>query len=425
MAGGSPILALRAGRALRTGLAPRRPRAAPPRQRTMRSSLLLAVLALAAAACSGSEERPSFRRETPAEPAPEEAALEEPTRDAWIEADRQDEDFGDVYANAVRETTFDLVAAGSEDLVLKELKRSCGCTEGELYVLGAEGERTPYEVDRPYAPGTRFVLVAKLNTKGKQGQQDQKVHVWIDGHPLPTDFSLHANIVTFLELDPPQLEIEGASTLRGGQGRLAVQSRNGERFRVDVRREVLPQELVVELEPVDPDDEGRAARWDMSFRILPGVPKGPFKRKLILVTDALNEEAEALPGGEDAVHMGEIWIRTELEGVFDVRPERLNLGRLTPGKTSAQKVVLRSRDPDFQMRDLVVGLFETTRDRRLDHEDAFEVEAHPIDEGTAWEVELRVKDYPVAGNFSGLLGIRTDHPYEQEIAIPFIGTASK
>ena len=84
----------------------------------------------------------------------EEGDFEEP--EAWLEFERDSEDFGEVYQAATRSTTFRMTAAGTEPLVMHELRRTCGCTEGELYVLGADGSRELFAPGEPYAPGTEF-----------------------------------------------------------------------------------------------------------------------------------------------------------------------------------------------------------------------------------------------------------------------------
>ncbi len=344
-----------------------------------------------------------------------------PVRDSWFEFDTNTHDFGDVYASAKRETTFALVAAGTEDLIVGEVQRSCGCTEGQLFVLAEGGARSPFEPGKAYAPGTRFELDASLNTRGRQGEQLQRVHLRIEGRPEPQSFELHAFIVTFLEFDP--FEIVGATTLEGARGEFVVKSRGGEHFVLDALREVLPEELDLVFTPIEPDAGGRSDRWTLAFTIAPGVPKGPYKSKVILKTDVVNTEAEPLPDGSELVHMGELWVRTEFLGVFDIRPERLSFGRLAPGQGVTKKVVVRSRDAAFDMQDVEVAVFEKNGQGFHAHQDAFQVKAEPIDPGKAWEVEIKVADFPVAGNFDGILGIRTNHRFEPEIAIQFIGTA--
>ncbi len=378
----------------------------------------LFLLALLLTACTEGGTAPP---ETSSEAAQETPEPEPPK--SWFEFERDTEDFGDVYASAIRETTFDMVVAGEEGIVLDELRRTCGCTEGELYVLGDAGEKTLFEVGRSYPPGTRFELLAKLNTKGKQGTQEQRVHIDVRGHELPTSFTLKAEIVTFFVFEPPSLQVKNASVLTGAGGAFVVTSRKEEKFGVDVRREILPPEIEVDFDPIEPDAEGRATSWNMTFRILPGVPKGPFKRKLILLTDVENPEADELPDGSRPQHAGELWIRADIQGVFDVRPERLNFGRLAAGKNIVKKIVVRSRDPEFSFSGLEVGLWDNSG-TRLANTDTYELSTREIDPGKAWEVEVRVLGSPESGEFGGLLGIRTFHALEPEVHITFVGQAA-
>jgi hypothetical protein len=377
----------------------------------------LALVLVPGSLLAGCGESPPDTGSAPAESAAPAESSTAPARTSWLEFERESHDFGDVYQAAVRRTSFDLVAAGTEPLVVTALKRSCGCTEGELFVVDATGTESPVELDRPYAPGTKFKLLATLNTKGRQGTQLQRVHVVTRGD-VTTSFMLEAEIVTFLEFD--STELPEASALTGLDGEVIVRSRGGEHFGLDARHDVLPEDLAVEFTALEPDEAGQSDRWAMSFRILPGVAKGPFKRKVILMTDAVNEEAEPFSDGSPAVHLGEMWIRTSVEGVFDVRPERLDFGRMLPGQRVTKKILVRSRDTEFDMADIRVALFERVGGE-FAYSDAFKVSARAIDPGQAWEIEIQAQDIPVAGAFGGILGVKLDHRYEPDVQIPFTG----
>ena len=156
---------------------------------------------------------------------------------------------------------------------------------------------------------------------------------------------------------------------------------------------------------------------------MPGVPEGVFKRKVILVTDQPNEQAAPLGDGSQPTHVGEMWLRTDVEGVFEYRPERFDFGRMLPGQRVTKKIIIRSRDPEFDMGAVRVALFDGTG-VPLAYEDEFDIEAKAIDPGKAWEIEIQIVDPPVTGGFGGIVGIKLDHPLQEDIQIPFMGRLS-
>ena len=181
-------------------------------------ALCMALPLFTAAGCSESTPSPA----PAADAAPSTESAPQAERTSWFDFDRERHDFGDVYQAAVRHTRFDLVAAGSEPTIVTALKRSCGCTEGELFVLEDSGAESPVQLDHPYAPGTEFRLLASLNSKGRQGTQEQRVHIVTQGN-ITTSFILDAEIVTFLELDPPSLQLPDGSSLGGLESELVRQ----------------------------------------------------------------------------------------------------------------------------------------------------------------------------------------------------------
>lgn len=354
--------------------------------------------------------------------APTAEAIEPPPRGS-LESDRDSHDFGDLFAGSLRTTSFELTAAGAEPLIVTDVGHSCGCTKGELFVLDDAGAEHPVEMGRPYAAGTRLRLHASLNTQGRGGEQEQRVVIELAGNPDLQTFTLHALVVPFLDCVPHRPRISEASVLEGFVFELVVSSRSGEPFGVDVLREYLPEGMDVRFEAIDPGEDGRASAWTMILSAAPGLPRGEFRRKLILVTDERNTEAEPLPDGSAPFHMGEIWIRADVAGVFQLSPEALNFADLYPGRAATKKVVIRSRDPLFELTDVQVALLDKDGSGPHPHSSAFDIQARAIESGRAWQLDIELQEYPVAGNFSGILMVEVGHPVEPEFQIPFKGRA--
>jgi len=389
----------------------------------------LACLALAASLPGCSGEDPTPTEASPAAAADphaghghgDEPAYEGPERDAWLEADVDSHDFGVVYPMSVHSTSFDLVAAGTEELEIHEIMRSCGCTKGELFVVGDDGSLTEAEPGVPYAPGTRFELQAELNTKGKQGQQAQTVRISMAEREEMAVFTLNAMIEPFLVADPPHMVLDAVSTLDGEHAEARVESRGGELFRLSHKEGYLPDEIELDFTPIEPDEDGRASAWTLSVDILPGLPRGLAKHKVIFVTDAVNESAGLLPNGEPRVHMGEFWIRAKVQGPVEF-PERLALGRVSPDQPVVRKFTVRNRDRDFDMDAIEVRLFSAQGEAQpFEYSESCSVSAQQVDPGRAWEITVEVADIPDPGPFSGVIGVKVDHPQEEVLWIQFNG----
>ncbi len=374
---------------------------------------LLALLPLAAC------EESAFEPSAPSSREPAEEAAEPK---AWLEYELAEHDFGELFPDALRQTRFPLVAVGEEDVVIEEIHRTCGCLEGRLEILREDGSREVHQPGQPYPPGTRFELIGTIDTKGKSGQQHQQIYMKQTGRREPYRFTLKADIKPFLNMDPPMLALNNTSTLAGGTGHSIVSSRTGEPFRLDCRREPLREGFDVSFSPIDPDADGRAIAWRMDATVERGVERGQQRYMVLLTTDVANEQAPPqAEGGGFLTHGLKVWVTAEVEGVMLVRPERLMFAGLEPGRPFARKCSIRNRDPEFDMSEIEVGLYEIDGSGPFKYMDSCKVDAKQVDPGRAWDIEVTMQDLPVEGTFNGVVVIRTKHPLENIATIPFTG----
>ena len=311
------------------------------------------------------------------------------------------------------------MAAGEGELVVLQVMRSCGCTEGELFSLGAEDELLPVEIGEPYAPGTRFKLRAILNTKGKQGEQDQRVRIAVRDAPELATFSMKAVIEPYLEIEPALIELDTFSTVTGASGEVTVRSAGGAPVVLDAH--VYGEDaMTVELEPVEPDAEGRSGEWRVTASALPGAEQGLFSEKMRISTDVVNEHAAEHPEHGRPPHRQELWVRGTVHGVVSAQPQRVTFGRLPGGRTVSRKVILTNLDPDFDMSELQVRVEEGELEGApQDFLDACVVDARMIEPGRRWQLEISLTDPPRAGVVTGRVVVRIGHRFQDEVEIPF------
>ena len=375
---------------------------------------ILLSFSIALVACGGSETEPSPPETTSEAPAPAVAAA--PELEAWFEADREEHDFGEVHPDSLQETSFQLVAAGTDDLVVDKVVRSCGCTMGELFVLPEEGEREPVELGTSYAPGTKFELVAKLNTSEKLGVQKQSVRVLLRGRSQPETYWIHADIVPFLIAEPKLLTFGKVSTLEGAQRDMTVRALNGEPFGLSCDRELLAAGIDVELSPIDPGEDGRAESWKVVVHVVKGAPEGELVAKIDLETDVVNTSA-VQKNDKSITHHWPYSVKAEVDGVIDVLPDRVSFGTVPVGSEAVRRFVVRCKDPEFNMSTLSMRMENSSPEL----EQALTFEANEIEPGAAWQVDVRLAGLTRPGPFQGTLAIYVEHPYEERVTVSFRG----
>lgn len=382
--------------------------------------LTAGLLVLTAASCGGSSPQPVDDAAPGPGPVPAvataaPAAVE--ARDSWLESDRAEHDFGLVHPDSLQETRFQLTAAGTDDLIVDKVVRSCGCTMGELFVV-EEGENVPVELGKAYPPGTEFELLATLNTSEKLGVQKQSVRVMLAGRDVPEAYYINAEIKPFLLTEPKMLTFGKVSTLEGAEGEVTVRTESGEPFLLSCNRELLHDAIDVAFTPIDPDEDGRAASWTMKVRVAKGAPKGTLTPRISLVTDIVNEEAVAKD--EPMMHRWQFSAKAEVTGVLDVLPDRVSFGTVPMGGAAVRRFVVRCKDPEFAMTNLRLRMENASPG----FEEALQVEATEVEPGVAWQIDARLAGMTRPGPFQGTMAIYVDHPFEEFVTVSFRGAVA-
>lgn len=91
-------------------------------------------------------------------------------------------DFGVVIQGEVVIHTFQFKNTGSEDLIIRSISSTCGCT-------------VPTYTKKPIAPGESGKVEVSFSSAGRKGRQHKAVTVLTNGQPASQKLEIEANIV--------------------------------------------------------------------------------------------------------------------------------------------------------------------------------------------------------------------------------------
>lgn len=372
--------------------------------------LLLAALGLAA--CGGGEEA--------GPPVTTDAAAERGAFNAAATALGCSDpliDYHEVWEGAILEGEFELEVQGREPLVIRAMRADCGCAAPLLEVLGAGGETSPAVMGDPLAPGTRLRLQVSYDTRGRIGKIPRKVNLYCNQAGGVAIFTLVADVRPWLRVDPPSLSAGVMSVEEERSLEFQVQSSTGERYLLEHVRRAVPDTLQVLPTPVEPDAEGRAARWTVALHFTKGMPKGVHRYPIHLRTDRPHPEVAI---GDEGVrrHLEAVpELEVEVVGHFRIQPSALDFGIVRGDETVGRTLRLTCLDPDGNPGEPRARLVPLKADRPFPLERTALVTVAPIEGENAWNVQLLLQglDKDVEQMILARLVIETGHPAEPVI----------
>lgn len=390
----------------------------------LRSSALALLCIWAAAGCGEGSQRGAREASAPGADAGTPAAETAESgfvRRAWLASDSFEHEFGAVYPQALQHATFECTVAGEEPLVVRELKYSCGCTAGELLVVGEDGATSPVELGRPYPTGTRMRLATTLNTKGRTGEQEQKISVVLGDGTIDI-FTMRASIEPFLIAEPDAIVLEQVDPFQGARAQITLTAQNGESFRPSLWRKIQGDSLDVELTPEAPDAEGRSSRWRIDLRLAPGSGGETLRPKLIFHADVPNLEAAPEADGTPALQRLEVVVVANVRPVVRAWPEEINLGRMGSEEPTLKQLVLHSDDPEIDFSKARALVVDARGEGEFPYPEACSVSLVARESSSELGLNLEMRPLPRSGPFAGRVVIELDHPLQARVTIPFQGT---
>lgn len=177
-------------------------------------------------------------------------------------------DFGSVAHGAKTEFRFKLTNLYVEDVHIADVRSSCGCT------TAGKGP----DLLKTYEDG---YILATFNTKNHQGHKSATLTVTID-KPFAAEVQLQVSgfIRTDVELDPSGVQFGTVEAGSAADQTLTVTARTGREWHISAIRS---SSQFIEAEAVETSRQLGDVKYEMRVRLLPGMPGGYFRERLIVV----------------------------------------------------------------------------------------------------------------------------------------------
>ena len=194
-------------------------------------------------------------------------------------------DLGTIRQGESRTHVFELVSDGKEPLIIRTIKPSCGCTKAKVTLVTEDG-LIPYDRGDSIPIGQRFELFAEVSTKDKRGNFAATVSLYTNDPRGPFSVRVTAQIEPVLVVEPePSIFFRQMTTADQVESTFQVFTERGEPILLAAEEQDLRGPVGVELLPVEPDEEGRASRWDVKVVLGPNTPVGIRNYPLRLRSD--------------------------------------------------------------------------------------------------------------------------------------------
>ncbi len=339
-------------------------------------------------------------------------------------------EFGHLMEGSVAEHTFELSNTGTEDLIIKQVKPTCGCTVAEVFAEGDSGEMERYAFGDPIPVGRKVHFPAKLHTKNKSGHQNTRINIFSNDPRGTIQLGLVADVDPFFNISPRFLNFGQVSVGDVVVQKATISSAKGEALALEFVDQSMPAGAKVELLPVDPDSEGQASRWELTVTVGPDLIEGSLARSLVVKSDRAIPGADLNIDGSPATYQATITLSAQVVGPFSFSPPYLSMGLVRPGQVQVRTVQVESHDDEFSFATnvpvvRVVGLQNPGTDtfREWEYADKFTPTVRPVEGKNAVDIELRLEGMPddATGSFRGTLLVELGHKDKKQIALVITG----
>jgi hypothetical protein len=226
--------------------------------------------------------------------------------------------FGTVAVAAKTEFQFPIYNNFSSTMHVRSVRASCGCT-------------TPIIQDSYINPGQSGVLLARFNTNTFKGQHgatltvviDQpfysEVRLRVDGY-VRSDMVFHPGAVEFGRLDQGEGVTKASKVYYAGRNDWQI-------LDVQINRPwLLPAVKQV-------DRGGGRVTYEISIGVREDAPTGFFQDELVVMTN--DRTMPRVP----------LRVSGQVESALTISPQAIALGRLKPGQSVTQKMILLGKMP--------------------------------------------------------------------------------
>jgi hypothetical protein len=342
--------------------------------------------------------------------------------------------FGRVMQGTVADHVFSLKNEGNESLIIKQVKPTCGCTVAQVEVESDAGDMVSYVFGEEIAAGRKVLVPAQLHTKNKSGHQTTRINIFSNDPRGTIQLGLEADIDPFFNIAPKFLNFGQISVGDVVEKSAVISTTKGTPVGLSLVDQSLPAGADCKLVPVNPDSEGRAARWDLAVTLGPDLTEGNLARAISITSDV------DIPGGDAGVdgpakYSATVTLSAQIVGPFSYNPPYISMGLVRPGQVATRTVTIECHDKDFSFGDNmpvvhVYGLQMAPTEagapvsyRDWEYASVFTPTIRPVEGKNAVEVQLQLEGMPdtATGSFRGTLVIELGHKDKQSIPLVITG----
>jgi hypothetical protein len=330
--------------------------------------------------------------------------------------------FGKVMQGDVLTHKFMLKSSGEADLIIRQAKPTCGCTMAQISCEQADGTMAPYVFGNPIPAGRKVEIGATLHTQGKRGHASSRINISTNDPRGQISLGLEADVDPFFQINPNVINFNTISSKDQVTDKVVVSATRGERLKLTLVRDNIPQGLRVELVPLDADAEGKASRFEVVATAGPGLIEGPLSATIPLRSDLLIPGGEKLPNGQMPTYEASISIIAKVTGMISYTPGFVSVGLIRPGQSLSRVIRVSCYDQNFKLGDIPVEI--QGRDTPAwEYSKCFSTSVRPVQGENAVDIEVRLNGLPdtLNGSFSGNLVIKVGHPEKPELRLPISG----
>ncbi|MDG1499861.1 MAG: DUF1573 domain-containing protein [Planctomycetota bacterium] len=338
-----------------------------------------------------------------------------------FDAGSQMKNFGSMVQGEVEHHTFAGESNGEEPLIISSLNKSCGCTRAQMMLLGEEGKKTPYQMGKPIAVGTKFIIESTFDTANKVGPTQSNITLVSNDPRGSTVFTLQGNVTPAMTLAPASLNFAMMKSADVRKGQVIVTSEAYGKFKLSLDPNIPLKEMRVKLTPDSPDADGKSTRWVVNVEGGPNLPEGNLSRAIRLVSD-IEQAGKFLPDGSPQFYDRVLFVTGQVLGPVKLTPPHVSFGLVRPGQVATRSAVLSVNAEGFSLDTAPKTSFKGFG---VDFPYAGDFEVNWTQDETTgnWNLDLTLLGLEQEGNgsFRGLVEIEVGHEARKTIELGFSG----
>jgi hypothetical protein len=261
---------------------------------------------------------------------------------------------GDVTEGDLVSFSARLTNSGSTPLRIERIEGECECVEALCFRLDGDRRGAPLVPGQDVAPGEDFEVQVHLDTTDRFGQLQLEGILDYRGAKAPLKFGILSNIRPVYVIEPAEAFVP-KNVLLGHAHEIEarITSPVAPWFKLVLQDERLPPHLELEVEPLEPNEEGYARAWRAHYKVLASAPDaaGLETHPVVFEVIAPPPAGEALPfslirtvgiGHRSRLPVEALQIGGQGGAILD-------FGRMKPGATVERRLRLRVNDGDFEL----------------------------------------------------------------------------